>query len=279
MTPKWIMAALMLGVAGIATAAEPVSTAREFAYGADAKQRLDLSLPAAKGKKPVLLFIHGGGWSIGDKRHSAQLKQQFITGLGWAYVSTNYRLVPDATVEQQAADVAAAIAWIRNHAAEQGLDPDRIVLMGHSAGAHLAALVAADTRYLGAAGVPVDAIDGVILLDGAGYDVAKQMGAGPRRIRGMYHDAFGTDPARQQALSPITHAGKPNAPNWLVLHVARRDDSRAQSEALVLALRDAGTKAEVLPIAGESHMTINRELGKPGEEMTRLVADFLAQID
>ena len=93
-------------------------------------------------------------------------------GKGWAFASANYRLVPQATVEQQAADVASAIAWLRANAAKEGLDPDRIVLMGHSAGAHLVALVGTDPHYLKAAGVPMGAVKGVVLLDGAGYDVA-----------------------------------------------------------------------------------------------------------
>ena len=100
------------------------------------------------------MFVHGGGWSIGDKRTGAGVKAAHFTAQGWAFASVNYRLVPGATVEQQANDIASAIAFARIHAAENGLDPDRIVVMGHSAGAHLAALVGTDPRYLKAAGVP-----------------------------------------------------------------------------------------------------------------------------
>ena len=73
--------------------------------------------------------------------------------------------MPQATVESQTADVSSAIAWLRANAASQGLDPNRIVLMGHSAGAHLAALVGTNPHYLQAAGVPLGAIRGVVLLD------------------------------------------------------------------------------------------------------------------
>lgn len=250
----------------------------EHAYGADPKQRLDLVRPAGAAKAPVLVFVHGGGWSIGDKRHSAATKAAHFSGKGWAFASVNYRLVPNATVEQQAADVAAALGWLRVHAAAQGLDPDRIVLMGHSAGAHLAALVATDPRFVAAAGVPLASVRGVVLLDGAGYDVARQMGDRGNRVSGMYQAAFGSDPARQRALSPTVHAAAPNALDWLILPIERRDDSIGQSNQLAAALRAAGSKAEVVPVPGESHSSLNKGLGEAGDFATARIDSFLGAI-
>lgn len=249
---------------------------REEAYGSDPKQKVDWAMPAsAGGKAPLLLFIHGGGWSIGDKRMDAADKGKHFTGQGWAFASTNYRLVPQATVEQQAADVAAAIALLRR---QPGVDGERIVLMGHSAGAHLAALVGSDPANLRAAGVPMSAIRGVVLLDGAGYDVARQIKDGRNRAQAMYTQAFGADPNRHSALSPISHAAAPNAGQWLILPVERRTDAREQSEALAAALKAGGTPAEVLPQAGKSHMTLNRELGDAGDPSTAVVDAFLAKL-
>jgi arylformamidase len=248
---------------------------REDSFGSDPRQKVDWVRPAGTGKAPLLLFVHGGGWSIGDKRQGAAQKGAHFAGRGWAYASTNYRLVPQATVEQQAADVATAIAFLRR---QPGIDPDRVVLMGHSAGAHLAALVAADPSYLAAAGVPMSAVRGVVLLDGAGYDVARQMAEPRNRVQAIYTQAFGTDPARQAALSPTRHAAAPNAANWLILPVASRADSTAQSEALARALRAGGSKAEVVPQAGKTHMTLNRELGTPGDPSTAVVDAFLARL-
>jgi acetyl esterase/lipase len=251
---------------------------REVAYGPDARQKLDYSRPAGTAKAPILVFIHGGGWSIGDKRHTAAPKAAHFAAAGWAFASVNYRLVPAATVEQQAADIAAAIAWLRSTAATDRLDPDRIVLMGHSAGAHLAALVATDPAYLAAARVPLSAIDGVVLLDGAAYDVAAQF-ADPRNlVAGMYGAAFGNDPARHARLSPMRHAGSPNAANWLILPIERRADSTAQSNRLAEALRRGGSTAAVVPVPGESHTTLNRGLGEPDDFATAEVDRFLARL-
>lgn len=252
--------------------------AREIAYGTDPKQRMDLSTPAGAGKAPILFYVHGGGWSIGDKVAGGAKKGPWATAQGWAYVSANYRLVPDATVEQQAADLAQALKWLRANAAAEGLDPDRIVLMGHSAGAHLVALLGTDTSYLQAAGVPVSAVRGVILLDGAGYDVPAQASAEANIVKPMYDAAFSTDPKRQAALSPTRHASAPNVARWLILPVERRQDSQAQSKGLAAALAGAGAQAAVYPVPGEGHASLNKGLGENGDFATEKVEAFLSSV-
>ncbi len=219
--------------------------------------------------------MHGGGWSIGDKRMGAGQKGSHFLGQGWAFASTNYRLVPQARIEDQAADVAAAIAFLRR---QPGIDPNRIVLMGHSAGAHLAALVATDPSYLAKAGVPISAVRGVVLLDGAGYDVGEQMAEPRNAVASMYTQAFGADPRRQAALSPARHAAAPNVADWLILPIASRTDSTAQSEKLARLLREGGSRAEVLPQAGKTHASLNRELGGEGDPATRVVDAFLSRL-
>ena len=257
---------------------QPVAGMREAAYGSDPKQTLDLVRPAGSGKAPILLFVHGGGWSIGDKRHSIGPKATHFTGTGWAVASANYRLVPQARVEQQAEDIASAIAWLRAHAAANGLDPDRIVLMGHSAGAHLVALVGTDPRYLKAAGVPMSAVKGVVLLDGAGYDVPTQVTARGNLVQPMYDAAFGKDVARQRALSPTFHAAAPNVANWLILPIERRVDSQAQSKGLAAGLSRAGASTLVVSVPGESHGSLNKGLGDAGDFATGEVDRFLAAL-
>lgn len=247
-------------------------------FGAHSRQQIDFY--AAKGLSdnaaaPVILFVHGGGWSMGDRAQAVHAKPAHFSANGMAFASTGYRLVPEASVEEQAADIASAIAALRGQADALGIDPDRIVLMGHSAGAHLAALVASDPRY---AGTNFSAIKGVVLLDGAGYDVPSSMASRDLELPRIYEQAFGTDPARQSALSPLTHVGTPDAPDWLVLFVAERARSKEQSEALTLALRDAGAAAEALPIANTDHGRLNRELGTPGDPATVLVDEFLSQL-
>lgn len=262
--------------------ARPARGGSELAFGSDARQRLDY-WPAARrtdagGPPPLVLFIHGGGWSIGDKRQGAGDKAAYLTSLGYAFASTNYRLVPSVTPAEQAADIAAAIAMLRRDAAQLGHDPDRIVLMGHSAGAHLAALAATDERYLAAAGVPMQAIAGVVLLDGAGYDVPRQMAGARLLAERFYRPAFSDDPARQRELSPVTHTGGSDARRWLILHVAERADAADQSRRLAEALRAGGAEVDLRGIAGASHMSVNRDAGRAGTAEGEAIAAFLRGI-
>lgn len=259
-------------------AAEPLpSGMREVAYGADERHKLDLIAPAGSARPPLIVFIHGGGWSIGDKRLSLGTKAAHF-GKAYALASVNYRLVPDVTVEQQAADIASAIAWLRTNAAGSNYDADRIVLMGHSAGAHLAALLATDPAYAAAAKVPFASIRGVVLLDGAGYDVPVQIGSPRNVVADMYTAAFGTDPGRQARLSPTLNAAAPNARDWLILPVATRGDSNDQSQGLATALAKAGARARVVPVPGTNHRGLNQNLGNAGDFATGEVDKFLAGV-
>jgi acetyl esterase/lipase len=154
------------------------------------------------------------------------------------------------------------------------------VLTGHSAGAHLVALVGTDERYLKAVGLSFADIDGVMPNDGAAYDLPQQMAQAGRFMGGTYKEAFGTDPARQQALSPMAHAAAPNAPAFLLIHV-QREDGVAQNKALAEALKRSGTKVEIGSFPGEGlrgHMEINRRLGEPDYPATPVMDAWLKSV-
>ena len=251
----------------------------EMSYGRDPLQRLDLVAPAGNKRPALILFIHGGGWSIGDKRHAIGAKASHFVGKGYAFASVNYRLVPQATVEQQAADVASAIAKLRSYAMGSNYDGERIVLMGHSAGAHLAALVGTDPRYLTAAGVPMGAVKGIVLLDGAGYDVARPGRAEMNIVKPMYEAAFSKDPAAPGARYPRPATPpRPMSRRWLILPIERRADSQAQSKGLADALNRAGASATVVAVPGESHGSLNKGLGEEGDFATAEVDRFLKNV-
>jgi arylformamidase len=149
--------------------------------------------------------------------------------------------------------------------------------MGHSAGAHLSALVATDPQFLKKAGLSLSDLRGVVPIDGACYDVPSQMTDGARIMHDTYKQAFGTDPARQKALSPYWHAAGPNAPSFLILH-AEREDGKRQSEALTSALRKAGTQVQLNGFEGkglQGHMEINRKLGEADYPATAVVDAWL----
>lgn len=261
--------------------AEP-SAVRDVPYGEHARQRLDLYRPAAppsERPRPVVVWIHGGGWRIGDKRHAIAPKARHLTEAGYCLVAVNYRLAGEDDAipfPRNAEDVAAAVAWVHGNIARYGGDPERIVLMGHSAGAHLVSLVAADGRYLAAHDLALADLAGVVALDTEGYDVSRAMEG--RVTRDIYENAFGTDPAIWKAASPTAHiaAGK-GIPPFLI--VTRGTAARvANAKAFADALRGAGYDAEARAIPGYSHADVNRRLGVPGEEaVTAPVMAFLKQ--
>ena len=266
------------GGAGQGVATPPAQT---LAYGKDSLQSLNLWVPEGAGKAPLVLFVHGGGWKRGSKDNAmGRAMPAHMMEQGYAFASIDYRLVPANTVEEQATDVAAALAYLLKNADRLGIDRSRVVLTGHSAGAHLVALVGTDERYLKAAGLSFADIDGVMPNDGAAYDVPAQMGQAGRFMGKTYEQAFGTDPKRQAALSPTLHAAAPNAPAFLLLHV-QRPDGVAQADALAAALKRAGTKVEVGSFPGEGlqgHMEINRKLGEPDYPATPVMDAWLRKV-
>jgi acetyl esterase/lipase len=252
-----------------------------LSYGSDPLQALDLWVPGDAKGAPLVLFVHGGGWKRGSKDNAgSRAMPAHMMEQGYAFASINYRLVPAATVEQQAADVAASLAYLLKRADELGIDRSRVVLTGHSAGAHLVALVGTDERYLKAAGLSFADIDGVMPNDGAAYDVATQFAQAGPMMKDTYTQAFGTDPKRQAALSPTLHAAAPNAPAFLLLHV-QREDGVAQAKALAEALKRGGSAVEIGSFPGDGlkgHAEINRKLGEPDYPATPVMDAWLRTV-
>lgn len=262
--------------------APPAPPHTTYAYGPDKAQSLDLFMPAhPQGPVPLVLFVHGGAWSKGSKdTATGPWKASHYTGLGYGFATIDYRLVPRVGVAQQAQDVALALRQMIHDATRLGIDPHRIILMGHSAGAQLVALVGTDETYLTSAGLSFADVAGIIPIDGAAYDVPEQMKSSGAYMGMRYDTAFSSDVAQQKALSATLHAQAPNAPRFLLLDV-QRPDGIAQATELAKALRAAGTPVEVKSFAGTGligHMTINQRLGDPDYPATGVVDGWLKQV-
>ena len=277
------MAERMMAKGNAADANAPATTpSATISYGKAPEQNLDYWQAKGAGADgpiaPLIVFVHGGGWKRGSKDNATgKWKPAHFGAEGYNFASINYRLVPDATVEQQAADVAAALNTLLAQADKLHIDRRRVVIMGHSAGAHLVALVGTDERYLKGAGLSFADLAGVVPIDGAAYDVPAQMSDGPQMMQQTYGQAFGSDPARQKALSPTMQAASPNAARFLLLHVQRPDGVR-QAEALEKALKAGGSQVQRDGFPGEGlmgHMEINRRLGDPDYAVTGVLDKWL----
>lgn len=258
------MRALLLPLALIPLLASAGTVEKDLAYGDHPLQKLDLHLPDKPAKAPVMIYIHGGGWKKGDKAMVA-MKPVFFNTKGWIFASVNYRLLPEGKHPANVNDVAAAIAKVHDTIAGKGGDPDKLFVMGHSAGAHLACLVATNPKPLESAGKPLSILKGVVSLDTNAYDLPTLVGTA---MKPFYDSIFGTDPEALRDASPQLHvaAGR-NIPPFLICY-SRGMGERAEpvrtaaAEAFRAALEKAGIPAEVVDASDRNHGEINQWFGR-----------------
>ena len=265
------------------TRAQDVKRDIPYADKADERQVLDVYSPKGAKNLPVVFWIHGGGWQTGDKK-DVQIKPQVFNEKGFVFVSINYRLLPAVDMATLTRDVARAAHWVHDHIAEYGGDPKRLLIMGHSAGAQLAALLCTDDRYLKAEGVPLTDIKGCVPVDGDTYDVPaiietaetrwKAHGLPPAKFG--HREKFGNDPAKHKDFSAVTHVAKDKGiPPFLILHVAGHPDVTAQALRLGNVLKEAGVPVTVFGARETTHAKINADLGQPDDPATKALFEFL----
>src|SRR6185437_5001575 len=246
---------------------------RDVAYGNDPRQRFDVYLPAHAIGAPVIFMVHGGGWRRGDKGSRGVLQNKLDRWLprGFIVISTNYRMRPDTAPLQQARDVARALALAQRKAPGWGGDPDGFILVGHSAGAHLVALLTAEPALARAQGAQPWL--GTIALDSAALDLVQIMQG--RHLR-LYDEAFGSQPSDWLAASPYQQMRGRIAP-FLAVCSSRRRDSCPQAQAFVRKAASFGAHASVLQ-EDLSHGEINQQLGLPSD-YTGAVEQFMRTLD
>jgi acetyl esterase/lipase len=266
-------------------AARAQDVKRDIPYADKPHERQVLDVYAPKGAKdlPVVVWAHGGGWQAGDKK-GVQLKPRAFTDKGFVFVTINYRLLPAVDMGTIVRDVARAVRWVHDHVAEYGGDPNRLFVMGHSAGAQLAALVCTDDRYLKAEGLSLSIVKGCVPVDGDTYDVPAIIETAEARWRAHglppakygHREKFGNDPAKHKDFSAVTHvAGGKGIPPFLILHVAEHPDTTAQARRLGNVLKGAGVPATVFGARETTHNKINADLGRPDDPATKAVFEFL----
>ena len=240
--------------------------ARNAAYGVHRRQKLDLYAPDGATNAPVLVFVHGGSWRNGDRSDYNFLGATFAAQ-GFVTAIPSYRLVPEVRFPAFVEDCALAVRWARDHAPRFGGDAARIVLVGHSAGAYNAMMLALDGRYLSEAGVEAARIKGAVGLAGP-YDFL------PFDVDAT-RDAFGAAPDPLQT-QPITFA-RADAPPLLLLWGA--DDTTVGPRnlaSLERAMRAAGGEVESKIYPGVDHIEIMLALSRPFRGVAPVLEDVTA---
>lgn len=241
---------------------------------------VDVYAPRGARDAPVMVYVHGGGWSAGDKRNVGRKAEAFVDR-GWVFVSANYRLTPDVAFPRHAEDLARAVAFVREEIGRVGGDPEQLFLMGHSAGAHLVALLGTDPRYLAAEGIGLADLRAVVPVDTQAYDIPRLAALSPGGLSAVYRATFGEDPAFWSFASPITYVEADRGiPPFCVAYsggatAGESPRRRALSEAFVDALDASGVETRLVPAPEKTHGQINQELGMEGDPVTEAVFEFL----
>jgi acetyl esterase/lipase len=221
-----------------------IEVVKDLAYAGttDERQKLDLYLPQGKKDFPLVLFLHGGGFTKGDRKEAAQFGEALAKqGIGVA--AAGYRLFPDAKHPQQIQDAAKAFAWLKSNAEKYGWRAGAIFVAGHSAGGHLAALLGTDEQYLKAEKLALTDVRGVISLSGA-YEVPEAR-----------KDVFGDDAARKAA-SPLTHV-KAGVPAFLLVYADKDAPGRdKQTKEFAAALIGVKGQVQVVEARDRDHGTL-----------------------
>jgi arylformamidase len=260
------------------------SVTRDIPYAtAHERQVLDVYTPAGANNFPVVFWIHGGGWQAGNKSMVA-LKPKAFMDAGFVFVSINYRLLPTVDMGALTGDVAKALGWVHKNIATHGGDPARLLVMGHSAGGQLAALMCTDDRYAKAEGFSLAMIKGCVPVDADTFDIPAIIEVAETRAR-VHHlplptnghrQKFGDDPAKHRDFSAVTHvAPNKGIPPFLILHIAGNPDTSAQARRLADVLKGAGISAKVVS-RDTTHESLNDSIGAPDDPVTKEVFAFVA---
>jgi acetyl esterase/lipase len=250
----------------------PVSVVKNLSYlpgglQTPSKGRLDLYLPQGGASFPVIVSIHGGALVEGDKSSQEFVGRRFAAaGIGTAVI--NYRLSPEVSHPAHIQDVAAAFAWVKRFIAEFGGRADNIFVIGHSAGAYLAALLAADARYLAAHALGPTDIRGVVPVSGffwvdrVALDRPKSVWGGDNRV---WLDA-----------SPSRHLGRDLPPSLFLYADGDELARRRQSIDMAQAARNAGNeRVELVEVSGRDHASLWQRLEAPGDEVAERIIAFV----
>ena len=276
----WIVA-LALGCAAEASAQR---VTRDIPYAtAHERQLLDVYAPDNAKNLPVVFWIHGGGWQSGDKSLVA-IKPKAFMEAGFVFVSIQHRLLPTVGMGDITRDVAKALGWVHKNIATYGGDPARLLVMGHSSGGQLAALMCTDDRYAKSEGLSLTAIKGCVPVDADTFDIPAIIEVAETRAR-VHHlplptyghrQKFGNDPAKHRDFSAVTHVARDKGiPPFLILHIAGHPDTTAQARRLADVLEAAGISVKVVAGRETTHSSINDKLGEPDDPVTKELFAFV----
>jgi acetyl esterase/lipase len=213
------------------------------------------------------------------------LKPKAFTEAGFIFVSINHRLLPTVEMGAITKDVGSALGWVHENIAKYGGDPARLLVMGHSSGGQLAALMCTDDRYAKAEGFSLTIIKGCAPVDADTFDIPAIIEVAETRARAHqlplptygHRQKFGNDPAKHRDFSAVTHvAPNKGIPRFLILHIAGHPDTGAQARRMANVLEAARILVKVVAGRETTHASINDNIGAPNDPVTKELFAFVA---
>ncbi|MEJ2221889.1 MAG: alpha/beta hydrolase [Desulfobacterales bacterium] len=233
----------------------------DLAYGSGSLETLDIFF-TGRPNAPLLVFIHGGYWQGLDKNQFSHIADGFVNN-GVATAVVNYSLAPEVSVDEIVRQNRTALAWIWRHADNFGYDPDRIHVCGHSAGGHLAVVLAATDWASFDQALPPDLIKGVCAVSGI-FDLEP--------IRRCYlNDVLGMDAAVSKRNSPLYNLPDNSIPLILAVGELETDEFQRQTQILAECWRSRGFPADVIHMAGFHHFSVVNELVRSKSPLNQAV--------
>ncbi|GIV36219.1 MAG: hypothetical protein KatS3mg032_0598 [Cyclobacteriaceae bacterium] len=226
---------------------------------------LDVYMPRKGSNSPVVVWIHGGLWTFGDKS-DVEDKPTFFTSNGYLFVSVNHRLSPEARFPDHARDIADALAWVAGNIKHYSGDPTKIFIVGYASGAHLASFVTINSNMLKEAGFSPDAIRGVVLIDGTGLDIPAIITDATHKVRDWCISTFGNTEAHWIDASPVSYI-QPGVslPPFLIMYSGTKNPLEKEALSLSSKLAAAGVKYKTINYSKKNSLSLNKDLGREGD--------------
>ncbi|OFW29454.1 MAG: hypothetical protein A3H97_21550 [Acidobacteria bacterium RIFCSPLOWO2_02_FULL_65_29] len=249
-----------------------VEVIRDIAYASHPRQQLDVFRSGGAGSLPVVIFVHGGAFVDGDRNRTAEVYSNvlyYFARNGVVGVNIEYRLAPGHRYPSGSQDVALAVRWLRENIAQHGGDPERIFLVGHSAGAAHAGSYAYDRRLQPASG---PGVAGLVVLSGRVRAEMLPENPNARKVEAYY----GADPAVLEDCSAVTHVSADSVPTMIA--VAEYENPLLDVHCAELFHRLAAAKRRaprMVWLAGHNHTSIIAHFNTAEERLGREILDFI----
>jgi acetyl esterase/lipase len=255
-----------------ACAGPRISKHRNITYDRTHNLKLDVFTPRNEIPKATVIFIHGGRWRAGDKS-MYRFFGRCMARKGYTAALIDYRSSRKTGFNGMATDAAASVKWVRENIGSYGGTAEKVFLAGHSAGGHLAALIATDTFYFDS--LRLAPVDGVILIDAFGLDINRLLQNGPRPKNSFYYKAFTRDSVNWKKASPANHL-RDNMPPFLLLVGARTFSFiKEDNFEFFYNLKTYQLNARLKLIKGKGHLAMIMQFRKPWSKVYQEILEFI----